>query len=384
MLRSISRSLFVYCLIPSFSFLAVNNQSVVFAQIVPDNTTATQVNGNAIAPVGAGTVNGSNLYNSFDQFNVPNSGVIFNTGNSTVDGSKINNILNRVTGDTPSQILGTIESRTAFPNANIFLMNPNGVIFGKDARLDISGSFNVTTGTGLGFAGDRIFSVNKSSLDFPSGNPQNIRFAVSQPAAIINQGNLLVNAGKNITFTAGAIVNSGILTAPSGNVVLGAVSGGSLVDIRSPDLVLGLSVTKDAVPTNWDGNISSLPKLAELLTGKVPQGDRVVVKPDGTLAIVATPAANEVPVTNGTTVVSGTIDVSSAITDGGKVGIFGDRVAVVNSQISATGINGGNVLIGGDLQGKGVVPNANYTYFDNKSVVDVRVYQEIIDPLIRI
>ena len=122
--------------------------------------------------------------------------------------------------------------------------------------------------------------------------------------------------------------------------------------------MLGLSVAKNAVPTDWNGEIASLPKLAELLTGKVEQGDRVVVKPDGTLAIVTTPSNDQLPITNGTTVISGTINTSSANANGGNVGIFGDRVAIVNSQISATGINGGKVLIGGDLQGNGSVPNA--------------------------
>ena len=54
------------------------------AQIAADGTTATQINGNAIAPTGTGTVNGGNLYHSFNEFNVPQSGVIFNTGNSAV------------------------------------------------------------------------------------------------------------------------------------------------------------------------------------------------------------------------------------------------------------------------------------------------------------
>ena len=369
--RSLFTSLLTSCLVSHIGLTLVNGEQPAWAQITPDRSTATEVNGNAIAPVGSGTVSGGNLYHSFDQFNVPTSGVTFGTGNSTVDGGKIHNILNRVTSDNPSQILGTIESRNAFPNANLYLMNPNGVVFGKDARLDIGGSFHVNTGTSLRFAGDRQFSVDKANLDFPSGDPQNIKFGISQPAAIINQGNLTVDAGKSITFAAGSVINSGILTAPGGNVAVTAVTGGSVVNLRSPDLVLGLSVAKNAVPTDWNGEIASLPKLAELLTGKAAEGDRVVVKPDGTLAIVATPTNDQLPITNGTTVISGTINTSSINTDGGQVGIFGDRVAVVNSQIIATGINGGKVLIGGDLQGNGSVPNAEFTYFDRKSVVDV-------------
>jgi filamentous hemagglutinin family protein len=212
------------------------------AQIAVDGSTATEVKGNVISPTGSGTANGGNLYNSFEKLNVPSTGVIFNTGNSSVDGAKVNNIINRVTGDTPSNILGTIESRQAFPNANLYLLNPNGVVFGANSRLDIGGSFHATTGTGLGFDQDKRFNVDKNSLSFPSGDPKNIQFAIAQPAAIINQGNLSVDAGKSISFSAGTVINTGTLTAPSGNVNLAAVSGNSQVELRSPDLVLGFSV----------------------------------------------------------------------------------------------------------------------------------------------
>ena len=70
-------------------------------------------------------------------------------------------------------------------------MNPNGIVFGQNARLDISGSFHATTGTGLGFE-NGTFNVDKNSLSFPSGDPKTIRFAVSQPARLINQGNLAI------------------------------------------------------------------------------------------------------------------------------------------------------------------------------------------------
>jgi filamentous hemagglutinin family protein len=113
----------------------IANPLLVKAQIAVDDSTATEVKGNAIAPVDRGTINGGNLYHSFDKFNVPNSGVIFNTGNSSVDGTKVNNIINRVTGDTPSSILGTIESRSAFPNANLYLLNPNGVVLALTPKL---------------------------------------------------------------------------------------------------------------------------------------------------------------------------------------------------------------------------------------------------------
>ncbi|NUN63345.1 CHAT domain-containing protein [Pseudanabaena biceps] len=341
-----------------------------YSQIAVDGSTATEVKGNVISPTGAGTVNGGNLYNSFQEFNVPKSGVIFNTGNSSVDGNRINNIINRVTGENPSSILGTIESRQAYPNANLYLLNPNGVIFSPNARLDIGGSFNVSTGTGLGFNQNQKFTVDKNSLSFPSGDPKNIQFAIAKPAGIINQGNLSVDAGKNIAITAGTVINSGNLSAPSGNISLAAVTGNSQVELRSPDLVLGLSISKDAIPSNWNGAIASLPKLAESLTGKAAEANQVVVKPDGSIALVTVPSSSDIVVKDGMAIASGKIDVSSAVTRGGNVGIFGNQVGLVNAQVNASGsIGGGTVLIGGDLQGKGIAPNALQTYVDASSKI---------------
>ena len=359
-----------FCLLVStIAFLSIAHSAQ--AQIATDGTTATQVNGNAIAPTGAGTVNGGNLFHSFSELNVPQSGVIFNTGNSAVNGADVRNIINRVTGDNPSAILGTIESRQAFPNANLYLMNPNGIVFGQNARLDIGGSFHATTGTGLGFDSG-TFQVDKNSLSFPNGDPKTIRFAIAQPAGIINQGNLAVDAGKSITFTGGSIINTGILTAPSGNVDLTSAAGNSQVELRSPDAVLGLQVTANAVPSSWNGKITELPQLAELLTGKVPQADRVVVKADGSLALVASPAATDLAVTNGMSIISGRVDVSDPSGKGGLVGVFGEKVGLVNAQINASGLfGGGKVLIGGDFQGNGIAPNALRTFVDRNSKIDV-------------
>jgi filamentous hemagglutinin family protein len=359
-----------FCLL-LFAIAILSSAQSTQAQTATDGTTATQVNGNAIAPTGLGTVNGNNLYHSFSEFNVPQSGVIFNTGNSAVNGADVRNIINRVTGDNPSAILGTLESRQAFPNANLYLMNPNGIVFGQNARLDIGGSFHATTGTGLGFDSG-TFNVDRNSLSFPNGDPKTIRFAIAQPAGIINQGNLAVDAGKSITFTGGSIINTGILTAPSGNIALTSVAGNSQVELRSPDAVLGLQVTNNAVPANWNGKITELPKLAELLTGKVPEANQVVVKADGSLALVATPAATDMAVTNGMSVISGKIDVSESSGKGGHVGIFGEKVGLVNSQINASGaLGGGTVLIGGNFQGNGIAPNALRTFVSENSKIDV-------------
>ncbi|MCA6622684.1 MAG: filamentous hemagglutinin N-terminal domain-containing protein, partial [Pseudanabaena sp. M165S2SP1A06QC] len=344
----------------------------VSAQIQIDGSTATQVNGNTISPTGSGTVSNGNLFHSFNQFNVTQTGVIFNTGNSNVNGANINNIINRVTGDTPSSILGTIQSRQSFPNANVYLINPNGIVFGQNAKLDIGGSFHANTGTGLTFSNNQTLSVDKNSTVFPSGDPQKILFTINQPAGIINQGNLQVDAGKSITFTGGTIVQTGSLTAPNGNVAITSVLGNRQVELRSPDAVLGLTVESSGLSPDWNGKITDLPNLAALLTSKVPTANQVVIKPDGSLVLVEAVTSPDILVSNGTSVVSGKIDVSSPLFQGGNVGIFGNQVSLVNAKIDASGLTGGGtVLVGGNLQGKGIQPNAVRTFVDSSSMINV-------------
>ncbi|NJK35908.1 MAG: filamentous hemagglutinin N-terminal domain-containing protein [Oscillatoriales cyanobacterium SM2_2_1] len=356
--------------IPPHTFLLVGlafSAAPAFAQITPDQSTATEVRGNEIAPTGTGTVNGGNLYHSFDRFNVPAEGVRFTTGTSAVDGSRINNILNRVTGDTPSSILGAIESRNAFPNANVFLMNPNGIVFGSNARLDVAGSFTATTATGIGFA-EQIFAASASKLDFPAGDPSQLVFSVSQPAPILNQGNLAVGNGSTIALIGGTVVSTGTLTAPGGNILLGAVPGDSVVELRSPNAVLGFTVAASQLPKDWNGTVTDLPQLASLLTSGIPQADQVVILPDGSLSLIdskAAPIAGAVPVTNNTTVVSGTLDAKGTLSqsNGGSIGLFGQKVGAVAAEINVSGLgNGGIALIGGDYLGAGTVPNAQFTY----------------------
>ncbi len=341
------------------------------AQITTDGTTKTEVNGNIIAPTGTGTVSNGNLFHSFTQFNVPTTGVTFTTGTSSVNGSAINNIINRVTGSDPSQILGVIESRTYFPNANLYLLNPNGVIFGANARLDIGGSFFATTGTGLDFTNGQTFLVDRNSLSFPSGDVNGIRFGVENPAGIINQGNLQVDQGKTISLTGGTVINTGTLTANGGNISLASVNTNSSVELRSPNAVLGLSIKANAIPNEWNGSLATIPKLAEHLTGSISEADRVIIKPDGSMWLVGKDSANQgITVEQGLTITSGKIDTSNPNGTGGNVGIYGNKVALVNANVNANGTTGGGtVLVGGDYKGEGTVPNAQVTFVSRNSTI---------------
>jgi len=296
-------------------------KAMLASPIQPDGTTATQVQGNQIVPVGAGTVRGTNLYHSFDRFHVNPEGAVFGTGASSVNGAQIQNILNRVTGGDPSVILGTLQSRQAFPNANLWLMNPNGLVFGAGARLDVGGSFFGTTATGIGFANGDIFQAVKDTA-FSASHPQSLHFGVVTPAPLVNEGSL--QAG-GVYLSGGTVLSTGQLTGNQVSVL--AAPGGSQVELRSPDAVLGLAVQAGAVPTDWQGRIAEWPDLAQHLTGPVSP--------------LATP---------GTAVVAGEVQ-------GQRVGVFGERVAVTGDIQAPQG----TVHLGGNFQGRGPALNAAQT-----------------------
>jgi len=176
----------------------------VKAQLVPDNTLGKEnsiVNHTKLLQrIDGGAIRGSNLFHSFKEFNIDSGkSVYFNNP------SAIENILTRVTGKNPSSIFGKLG---VLGNANLFLMNPNGIIFGKGASLDISGSFSATTSTSI------LFNNN---FEFSATNPQavpllkvnltpDLQYPRSQQGDITNQGNLTVGndlnlIGKNLDLT---------------------------------------------------------------------------------------------------------------------------------------------------------------------------------------
>jgi filamentous hemagglutinin family protein len=204
---------------------------LVLAQITPDTTLGAEssvvtpdaiVGGDPADLIEGGALRGSNVFHSFIDFNVAESQRVYF---ANPDG--INNIVSRVTGGNVSNIFGTLGVDGA---ANLFLLNPNGILFGPNAQLDVAGSFSASTGDRFSYLDGSEFSAitpNAAPLVTVSITP-GVQFGADAPdALILNQGDLV--AGQDLTLQAGAVNSSGTLTANNGQVWVEAVAGDASV-----------------------------------------------------------------------------------------------------------------------------------------------------------
>jgi filamentous hemagglutinin family protein len=155
--------------------------TTLIAQLVPDGTLGTTVTpgvliqGEPADRIDGGTIRGTNLFHSFEAFNVdPGQRLYF------ANPTGIENILSRVTGSSNSAIDGLLG---VDGTANLFLLNPNGIIFGPNARLDISGSFLASTGNRVTFTdGSEFRAVPAANELLTVSVPLGVQNPVQPPA----------------------------------------------------------------------------------------------------------------------------------------------------------------------------------------------------------
>lgn len=318
---------------------------------------------------GALSRDGENLFHSFDQF-----GLDADQTANFLTNSQIQNILGRITGGDASVIHGLIQVTGG--DSNLYLINPAGIIFGASARLDVPGSFTATTADGIGF-GNRWFSAiadnNYASL---VGNPGSFAFTSAQPGSILNAGSLRVGTGEQLTLLGGTVINTGILTAPGGQITVAAVPGENLVRISQEGrlLSLDLETIEGAEVGNERLGLPFTPlSLPELLTaGNVEHATGVTVNRDGTVSLTGSGVA--LSTASGTAIASGTLNAShqSPIPNpqSPEINVLGDRVAILDATLNASSNSGGGTIrVGGDYQGEGSVPNASVTFVDENSTL---------------
>jgi filamentous hemagglutinin family protein len=332
-------------------------------QVTPDANNAQQLN------ITGGTQATANLYHSFQQFGLT-QGEIANF----MSNPSIQNILARVSGGNASVINGLIQVTGG--NSSLYLLNPAGIIFGANSSLNVPAAFTATTANGIQ-VGNGWFGVNTGIDDVKklTGTPQAFGFASStsivaseQPvAAIANAGNLTAKEGQSITLVGGLVINTGTITTPSGKITIAAVPDGKYIKITPEGSLLSLQLPIADQNQLVQSNVQAK-DLPNLLTGSATLRNMTGLNVDTSGNVLV--AGTAIPNTTGTAIASGNLNVSSNTSKGGEINVLGDRVALISANINASGaISGGTVLIGGDYLGKGIVPNAQYTFVSKDSSI---------------
>ncbi|HEY9675708.1 MAG TPA: filamentous hemagglutinin N-terminal domain-containing protein [Waterburya sp.] len=220
----------------NLSLCLISSTNLAQAQVIPDGTlrdnSVVILNGNT-SRIEGGTQVGGNLFHSFQEFSLSTGSEAF--FNNAQD---IQTILGRVTGGNLSNIDGTIRANGT---ANLFLINPNGIIFGPNAQLNIGGSFIASTANSFKFSDGREFSATNPqpppllTISVPIG----LQFG-SNPGRIVNQSQASSNAGlqvlpgRTLALVGGDVsLNGGNLTAIQGQIELGSVASAGMVSLTS-------------------------------------------------------------------------------------------------------------------------------------------------------
>ncbi|MEB3293750.1 MAG: CHAT domain-containing protein, partial [Synechococcales bacterium] len=142
--------------------------------------------------------------------------------------------------------------------SNLFLMNPEGIIFGANARLNLPALFSASTATAVEFANGRWDGRSLNRPDQLLGNPTGFLFAPESPGVILNRGQLAVQPGQSLSLIGGTVVNLGGVQAPGGSVTIAAVPGSNRVKLTPVGSILGYEVV---LPSNASATPKTLPQL---------------------------------------------------------------------------------------------------------------------------
>jgi filamentous hemagglutinin family protein len=232
--------------------IATTTKNYALAQIKPDATLGAERS--VVKPnvnikdlpsdrIDGGARRGANLFHSFQEFNIDQGRGAYFTNPVGIE-----NILSRVTGSNRSDIQGTLG---VLGNANLFLINPNGIIFGPNASLDVGGSFVGSTASSLNFADGTQFSaaVPQTTPLLTVSVPIGLQFGgttgeirvqgagippdVTQVTQSFDDPVLEVPSGETLALVGGDVqLVGGTLQAPGGRVELGGLAGVGTVELN--------------------------------------------------------------------------------------------------------------------------------------------------------
>ncbi len=274
--------------------------------------------------------------------------------------------LNRVTGSDLSEIYGALDA-----NGNIFLINPNGILFGRGSEINVGGLVATTH--------------DIADDDFMSGN-----YAFTIPglpgSSVVNEGSISIAEGGLAAFVAPHVANNGIIAARLGRIALGSGEAGFSLDLYGDDLIKfavsdeiarSLGLTDDSPLGVENGGLISADGGTVLLTAETAceivndiitaggeirarsieeRGGRIILSGNGDGGVRISETA--------------VLDVSGPDGRGGSIEISGRDILVEGSLNASGAAGGGEILVGGDWQGSGNMPQAVNTAIADGAILD--------------
>ncbi|MBC7992105.1 MAG: filamentous hemagglutinin N-terminal domain-containing protein, partial [Rhizobacter sp.] len=291
----------------------------------------------------------------------------FNVGsNETVNFVQPNSssaVLNRVVGNDASAIFGRITA-----NGQVYLINPNGILFGRTAQVDV-GALTATTS-------------NISNADFMAG-----RMSFSQPgrpdARVENQGSITVGEGGFAALVGRGVVNSGVINARLAKVAL--AGGDAFVLDLYGDKLVNLIVDPAAMNSLADAHGNPLAASVDHSGQIVAEGGRVqlsvatvkqlvdnLINVSGVIRATSfTQSPGQISLlgdANTRVAVSGTLETSGQL--GGRIEVTGRDVALQPGAVLAATGGEGSIAVGGDWQGQGALAHAQQVNVSSGALID--------------
>ena len=275
--------------------------------------------------------------------------------------SATSQVLNHITGGDPSQILGSLQS-----NGQVFLINPNGIVFGADAKVDVAGLV--------------VSTLNLSNDNFLAGR---LNFDSQNNAGDIKNQGTITSQGGQIIMIAPKIENSGIISAANGDILLAAGKTVSIVDMAHPDISIDVSAVNQVINLGQllAKNISLYGSIIDN-SGEI-NANTAIVAANGSIILDAqenlttsstsTISANGVNggnvilAANANNTIAGKVEATGTQNAeagvGGNITFLGNQITLKpTANIDASGSQaGGTVLVGGDEHGQATPALANVT-----------------------
>ncbi|WP_254564658.1 filamentous hemagglutinin N-terminal domain-containing protein [Oscillatoria sp. HE19RPO] len=331
---------------------------IAVAQIVPDATlpvnSIVTPDGDALI-IDGGTSSGSNLFHSFQEFSIPTDTAAFFNNDPTIE-----NIFTRITGISVSNIDGVLATNGT---ANLFLLNPNGIVFGPNAQLNIGGSFLATTADRFTFADRTQFGTDvQTPPQLTISTPIGLQYGSNPGDIAVGGAELQVSPGETLTLAGGNVFLEGAaLSAESGRIEVSSAIAGelSLIPLQQPSETASTVTYGDiqlsqgsAIDTSGEagGDIQLQGRRIELRDGSLVQTITDGEAPGGNLTIRAAESL-ELSGNDLAGFPSGLLAETEGAGDGGNIEITARQVIFQDGgQASASALpgstgNGGNVRV---------------------------------------